>query len=212
MPGRHEPARAGALHRCLTHSVGLLTGLALIFVFSPPSVQAADFIAFESGPVRPMALSPDGHMLFAVNTPDNRLEIFGVDDGGTLAHSASVAVGMEPVAVAVRDASEVWVVNHLSDSVSIVNVAGLQDGDAADSRTPFVARARCWSAMSRATSSLPGKGLSSRPRTVASSVPTLPLPMYPAREIRNCTGPGSAGPMSGYSMPGSPARAWAASR
>lgn len=30
---------------------------------------------------------------------------------------------MEPIAVAARSNSEVWVVNHLSDSVSIVDVA-----------------------------------------------------------------------------------------
>src|SRR6185369_11800024 len=34
----------------------------------------------------------------------------------------SVAVGLEPVAVAVRSDDEVWVVNHLSDSVSVVDV------------------------------------------------------------------------------------------
>ncbi|MGB5324250.1 MAG: hypothetical protein WBN40_02345 [Pseudomonadales bacterium] len=77
---------------------------------------------FESGHVRPLALSPDGSKLFAVNTPDNRLEIFDVSVDG-LAHSASVPVGLEPVAVAVRNNSEVWVVNHLSDSVSIVDVS-----------------------------------------------------------------------------------------
>ena len=37
-----------------------------------------------------------------------------------LTHRTSVAVGLEPVAVAARNDSEVWVVNHLSDSVSIV--------------------------------------------------------------------------------------------
>ena len=35
----------------------------------------------------------------------------------------SVPVGMEPVAVGVRSNAEVWVVNHLSDSVSIVSLA-----------------------------------------------------------------------------------------
>lgn len=77
---------------------------------------------FESGHVRPLAMSPDGSKLFAVNTPDNRLEIYDVSVDG-LAHSASVPVGLEPVAVAARGNSEVWVVNHLSDSVSIVDVA-----------------------------------------------------------------------------------------
>ncbi len=33
---------------------------------------------FEGGQVRPLALSPSGNLLFAVNTPDARLEIFRV--------------------------------------------------------------------------------------------------------------------------------------
>src|SRR5262245_42931188 len=80
------------------------------------------FTTFESGQVRPLALSADGSRLFAVNTPDARLEIFNVGAGG-LTHVGSVPVGLEPVAVAVRSAGEVWVVNHLSDSVSIVDVS-----------------------------------------------------------------------------------------
>src|SRR5687768_3810146 len=82
----------------------------------------ASFTTFESGQVRPLALSPDGARLYAVNTPDNRLEIFDVDGDG-LTHAGSVAVGLEPVAAAARSNAEVWVVNHLSDSVSIVDVA-----------------------------------------------------------------------------------------
>src|SRR5436190_16528647 len=83
---------------------------------------SAGFTEFESGPVRPIALSPDGQRLYAVNTPDDRLEIFDVGAGG-LTHVGSVTVGLEPVAVAVRTNAEVWVVNHLSDSVSVVDVA-----------------------------------------------------------------------------------------
>src|SRR5262249_7998134 len=56
------------------------------------------------------------------NTPDDRLEIFDVTAGG-LTHVDGVPVGLEPVAVAARSNSEVWVVNHLSDSVSIVDVS-----------------------------------------------------------------------------------------
>jgi len=86
-----------------------------------PSLSEA-FVAFESGHVRPLAMSPDNSRLFAVNTPDNRLEIFDIKtDGLSLSHS--VPVGMEPVSVAARSDSEVWVVNHLSDSISVVDVA-----------------------------------------------------------------------------------------
>ncbi|NOK18298.1 hypothetical protein [Corallococcus carmarthensis] len=83
--------------------------------------HAQHFTVFESGQVRPLALSPNGQWLYAVNTPDNRLEIFQVGTSG-LTHKGSVPVGLEPVAVAARTNDEVWVVNHLSDSVSIVKV------------------------------------------------------------------------------------------
>src|SRR5581483_6295515 len=83
---------------------------------------AAGFVEFESGQVRLLALSPDGTRLYAVNTPDDRLEIFTVGPGG-LAHAGSVPVGLEPVAVAARTDGEVWVVNHLSDSVNVVDVS-----------------------------------------------------------------------------------------
>lgn len=82
------------------------------------------FITFESGQVRPVALSPDGNQLFAVNTPDNTLEIFDVDGSGNLTYAGAVQVGMEPVAVAARSNTEVWVVNFLSDSVSVVDLMG----------------------------------------------------------------------------------------
>ncbi len=88
-----------------------------------PARAARDFIAFESGPVRPLAASPDGTRLFAANVPDARLEIFDVTPSG-LDLVASVPVGLEPVAVAAPTNDEVWVVNHLSDSVSIVSLAG----------------------------------------------------------------------------------------
>ncbi len=94
-------------------TVVLLLGMA-------PGARAA-FTTFESGQVRPLAMSPDGSKLFAVDTPDDRLEIFDVGGSG-LTHSGTVPVGMEPVAVAARTNTEVWVVNHLSDSISIVDV------------------------------------------------------------------------------------------
>jgi DNA-binding beta-propeller fold protein YncE len=92
-------------------------------VLMATAAGASSFVTFESGEVRPLALSPDGSRLFAVNTPDDRLEIFTVTASG-IAPESSVPVGMEPVAVAARSNDEVWVVNHLSDSVSIVDLSG----------------------------------------------------------------------------------------
>ena len=99
----------------------LVAALAGATLMPAPARAQGSFTNFETGQVRPLALSADGTKLFAVNTPDNRLEIFDVS-GGNLTHAATVEVGLEPVAVAVRSSSEVWVVNHLSDSVSIVDV------------------------------------------------------------------------------------------
>jgi sugar lactone lactonase YvrE/mono/diheme cytochrome c family protein len=98
----------------------LVCGLLLAL---PASAQST-FITFESGQVRPVALSPDGNQLFAVNTPDNTLEIFDINVSGGLWYAGSVQVGMEPVAVAARSNTEVWVVNFLSDSVSVVDLSG----------------------------------------------------------------------------------------
>ena len=88
------------------------------------SSKGPSFVAFESGPVRPTAMSADGTTLFVVNTPNATLEILDLTTG-TPTLKASVPVGLEPVAVAVRNRNEVWVVNHLSDSVSVVSLTGL---------------------------------------------------------------------------------------
>ncbi|SFR41465.1 40-residue YVTN family beta-propeller repeat-containing protein [Marinobacter daqiaonensis] len=88
-----------------------------------PMPEAGDFVTFESGHVRPMALSSDGNRLYVVNTPDNTVQVFDVS-GNTPTAVETIPVGMEPVSVALRDDGELWVVNHLSDSVSIVDVSG----------------------------------------------------------------------------------------
>jgi DNA-binding beta-propeller fold protein YncE len=81
------------------------------------------FTTFESGQVRPLAFTANKKFLLATNTPDAKLEIYKVKKHG-LEHVASVPVGLEPVAVAVRGNDEAWVVNHLSDSISIVALDG----------------------------------------------------------------------------------------
>ncbi|MEO8083608.1 MAG: hypothetical protein ABI780_07290 [Ardenticatenales bacterium] len=82
---------------------------------------AAGYTNFETEPVRPIALAADGKHLYALNTADDRLEVFAVGDGGALTSLAEVVVGLRPVALAVRG-PEIWVVDHLSDAVSIVDV------------------------------------------------------------------------------------------
>ena len=100
----------------------LFASLVLVLLAGSAAAQPA-FTTFETGQVRPLALSPDGTRLFAVNTPDNRLEIFRVGSGGIAVHAGRCrsASSRSPSPRATN--GEVWVVNHLSDSVSIVDVA-----------------------------------------------------------------------------------------
>jgi DNA-binding beta-propeller fold protein YncE len=116
-----EDSMTLGIQRRARRGIALTAAFLASAIMTGPAVAASDFTTFETGQVRPLALSPDGSTLYACNTPDNRLEIFSVGVGG-LTHVSSVAVGLEPTAVAARTNGEVWVVNHLSDSVSIVDV------------------------------------------------------------------------------------------
>jgi YVTN family beta-propeller protein len=90
-------------------------------VVMPPDV---DFRNYESPQSHPLALSASGSQLYAVNTPEGRLAIFNVAVDGSLAFVDDVPVGLDPVSCALRPGTnEVWVVNHLSDDVSVVDVA-----------------------------------------------------------------------------------------
>jgi YVTN family beta-propeller protein len=126
----------------MTHERTLLAGAGLAVCLlvgacdeAVPPVSAAaravgapepgDYTTFESGQVRPLAMSANGQYLYVANTPDSRLEVFRISNAG-LVPVSSVVVGLEPVAVAARGNDEVWVVNHLSDSVSVVDVGNKQ--------------------------------------------------------------------------------------
>ncbi|HYL73376.1 MAG TPA: hypothetical protein VEU96_04185 [Bryobacteraceae bacterium] len=87
------------------------------------SSTGPSFVEFESGQVRPIATTPDGNTLLAANTPNGTLDIFDLTSGMPM-FTVSIPVGLEPVAVAARNNTEVWVTNHLSDSVSIVSLTG----------------------------------------------------------------------------------------
>ncbi len=121
--GKIFPGMPGRRFLVAATAIGALLGSMIAnHKFAAASSAGPAFIEFESGQVRPLATSPDGRLLFAVNTPNATLEIFDLSSGKPIFQSR-VPVGLEPVAVAVRNNNEVWVVNHLSDSVSIVSLA-----------------------------------------------------------------------------------------
>ncbi len=98
---------------------------------------ASKYTLFESGQVKPMAYVASQRLLLAVNTPDSKVEVFKVKRTGKLRLVKSIPVGLEPISIKVRNNREAWVVNHLSDSVSVIDlrpyvldvIATLQVGD-----------------------------------------------------------------------------------
>jgi YVTN family beta-propeller protein len=90
-------------------------------------LRAADlpFVNWENHPVHALDLSPDRRLLAVAHTADQRVQLFDVSSGGPVA-VGHVVVGVDPVSVRFRSDNELWVVNHISDSVSIVDVARRQ--------------------------------------------------------------------------------------
>ncbi|NOT31775.1 MAG: hypothetical protein HOP15_15120, partial [Planctomycetes bacterium] len=101
----------------------LLSSAGLLPV-SPAAASGQDeFVNWETPHVAPLAMTPDGTRLLAVNTPDNRLEVFDLS-GGSPVHVGAISVGLDPVSVRARTNGEAWVVNHVSDSLSVVDLVG----------------------------------------------------------------------------------------
>jgi DNA-binding beta-propeller fold protein YncE len=85
----------------------------------------AGFINFETAPVHPIELGPDGRTLAVCNLPDNRIELFDVSSG-TPQRTGSLLVGHDPVSVRFRTTNELWVVNHISSSVNVIDLTTRQ--------------------------------------------------------------------------------------
>ena len=106
-------------HRC---TYGSLTILLLWLGAALATAGAATYVNLESSHVHPIAATPSGTRLLAVNTPDALLEVWTIEMDGSLTHEAAIPVGLEPVTVVARTDTEAWVVNNLSDTVSIVDL------------------------------------------------------------------------------------------
>jgi YVTN family beta-propeller protein len=140
-----------------TRGVSMALQLAVLIAGWGPSSfgRTGAFVNFETPPVHPVALSPDGSRLGVCNLADGRLEIFDVSSGTAVA-LGNVPVGIDPVSVRFLTPGEAWVVNHISDSISVVDiearrvVATLQTLDtpadvifAGSLRRAFLCPARC---------------------------------------------------------------------
>lgn len=101
------------------------------------STATSPTVTFESGPVRPMLLSPDGSRLYVLNTTNHRLEIYRTSPPGPagmqvrplrgeagLWLEATLFTGLEPVAMALDPIypERLFVANLVSDTVAVVNL------------------------------------------------------------------------------------------
>lgn len=78
---------------------------------------------FTSPHADPMAL--DGNLLYVANTTSGQVDIIDTTSAMVV---DTITVGLEPVSVAVRPgADEVWVSNHVSDTVSVIDTDPASD-------------------------------------------------------------------------------------
>ena len=98
---------------------------ALALIVTPTATRAqsaAPALAnFEPSQTNPIRLSADGKFLFAVNTANSSLSVFDVTQPGNPQLLAEIPVGLGPVSVNPRTDNEAWVVNQVSNTISVVS-------------------------------------------------------------------------------------------
>ena len=141
--------RRGQCLRAVVCATLALSSSASLFAADPDKAAASDTGSighplFLSPHARPLAIS--GDFLYVANTPANTVDVI---DTSCRSVAARIAVGIDPVGVAVRPGgTEIWVANHVSDSISVIDtdqrsasyhhvVATIQDVDPATFATRF---------------------------------------------------------------------------
>ncbi len=116
----------------------------LVLVLSLNAQREIGHPAFMSPHFSPIAISQD--KVFVANTPCDTIDVLDAKSGRFVRR---IPVGLDPVSLAIRpDGRELWVSNHVSDSVSVIDldpskrtfmhvVATVQDIDPASKATRF---------------------------------------------------------------------------
>ena len=96
--------------------------LIVVLCFFVGLVEAQDlpYVNWENHPVHALDLSPDKTRLAVAHTADNRVQLFDVSLGYPI-RLGHVKVGIDPVSVRFKNNNELWVVNHISDSITLVD-------------------------------------------------------------------------------------------
>ena len=111
----------------LTEITAAVVGLLCFCVRAVAQVPPSEFVNFEGAQTNPIRISADGTRLFAVNTPNGTLSVFDITQPASPALIVEIPVGIEPVSVNINPNvagnNEAWVVNQISNSVSVVSVS-----------------------------------------------------------------------------------------
>lgn len=120
-----DPSRKERTRRHVLHCVSLML-VPLVSMSEPLRSQErySDFplpknrIAMMSPQFRPTAIQ--GKYLYVANTPNNTVDVIHTDQNLLVQR---IFVGIEPVGLSIRpDGKELWVANHVSDSISIIDL------------------------------------------------------------------------------------------
>jgi DNA-binding beta-propeller fold protein YncE len=99
----------------------ILSNFTSIFGVPESRDETVPPVNFESPQVHPLDLSEDNRWLAAANTYADCVELFELVDG-VPEHRRSIYTGLNPVSVRFRNIEELWVANHVSDSITILEV------------------------------------------------------------------------------------------
>src|SRR5262245_27256492 len=122
---RTKGSSMSRMRRLLAYGLGAIYGIAFLTGVGcggpPPEHEARGAQLFESPQADPIVLSPDGAKLYAVLTTDGRVRVI---DTASMTLMRVIDVGTDPLSLTLRpDGSELWVANHVSDSVSVISLA-----------------------------------------------------------------------------------------
>lgn len=117
-----DPLRSAAVRSPVTglFVLAVFAAAPLVAAAAPPDpLPGVGHPGFLSPHVNPLAVV-NGH-LFVANTPADTLDVIEIASRSVIRR---IPVGIQPVSVVARpDGQEVWVANHVSDSVSVIDTA-----------------------------------------------------------------------------------------
>jgi YVTN family beta-propeller protein len=108
------------MKRVLAISINLL--LCMVFDFSLNGQREIGHPPFMSPHFSPIVISQG--KVFVANTPSDTIDVLDSKSGRVLRR---IPVGLDPVSLAIRpDGHELWVSNHISDSISVIDLDELK--------------------------------------------------------------------------------------